>query len=34
LRVWTDAIEKWVQVQSELSLAITSALTRENIALK
>jgi potassium-dependent mechanosensitive channel len=32
LRVWTDQYEDWIQVQSNLAVAIDEALTRENIA--
>jgi potassium-dependent mechanosensitive channel len=31
LRAWTDRYEDWVQVRSDLSLAVDRALTRENI---
>jgi potassium-dependent mechanosensitive channel len=31
LRAWTNRYEDWVQVRSDLSLAIDDALTRENI---
>ena len=33
LRAWTDRYEDWVQVRSDLSLAVDRALTRENIAI-
>jgi potassium efflux system protein len=33
LRAWTDRYEDWVQVKSDLSVAIDDALTRESIAL-
>jgi small-conductance mechanosensitive channel len=32
LRAWTDRYEDWVQVRSDLSVAVDDALTRENIA--
>ena len=31
LRAWTNRYEDWVQVRSDLSLAIDDALTREDI---
>jgi small-conductance mechanosensitive channel len=31
LRAWTDRYEDWVQVRSDLSVAVDDALTRENI---
>jgi potassium-dependent mechanosensitive channel len=31
LRAWTDRYEDWVQVRSDLSVAVDEALTRENI---
>jgi potassium-dependent mechanosensitive channel len=31
LRAWTDRYEDWVQVRSDLSIAVDDALTRENI---
>jgi potassium efflux system protein len=33
LRAWTDRYEDWVQVRSDLSLAVDEALTRENITI-
>jgi potassium-dependent mechanosensitive channel len=33
LRAWTDRYEDWVQVRSDLSVAVDEALTRENIAI-
>ena len=33
LRAWTDRYEDWVQVRSDLSLAVDQALTRENISI-
>jgi small-conductance mechanosensitive channel len=33
LRAWTDRYEDWVQVRSDLSVAVDEALTRENIKL-
>src|SRR5271165_1701982 len=33
LRGWTDRYEDWVQVRSDLSLAVDEALTRENITI-
>jgi len=32
LRVWTDQYEDWIQVRSNLAVAVDEALTRENIA--
>jgi potassium efflux system protein len=32
LRAWSDRYEDWVQVRSDLSVAVDDALTRENIA--
>jgi potassium efflux system protein len=32
LRAWTERYEDWVQVRSDLSVAVDEALTRENIA--
>jgi potassium-dependent mechanosensitive channel len=34
LQVWTDRIEQWMQVRSALSIAISTALSEEKIALK
>jgi len=34
LRAWTERIEDWVQIRSDLSIAISDALAAENIALK
>jgi potassium-dependent mechanosensitive channel len=31
LRAWTDRYEDWIQVRSDLSVAVDDALTRENI---
>jgi potassium-dependent mechanosensitive channel len=31
LRAWTDQYEDWIQVRSDLSVAVDDALTRENI---
>ena len=31
LRAWTERYEDWVQVRSDLAVAIDEALTRENI---
>jgi small-conductance mechanosensitive channel len=31
LRVWTDEVENWVQIRSDLMLSINSALAREDI---
>jgi potassium-dependent mechanosensitive channel len=31
LRAWTDRYEDWIQVRSDLSVAVDEALTRENI---
>jgi potassium-dependent mechanosensitive channel len=33
LRVWIDSEEEWMKITSDLSLAINSALTKENIAM-
>jgi small-conductance mechanosensitive channel len=33
LRAWTDHQEDWVQLRSDLSLAVKDALTREKIAI-
>ena len=33
LQAWTDRYEDWVQVRSDLSLAVDQALTRENITI-
>jgi potassium-dependent mechanosensitive channel len=33
LRAWTDRYEDWVQVRSDLSIAVDDALTRENIGI-
>jgi hypothetical protein len=33
LRVWTERYEDWVQVRSDLSVAVDDELTRENIAI-
>ncbi len=33
LRAWTDSEEEWTKITSDLSLAINSALARENIAM-
>jgi potassium-dependent mechanosensitive channel len=33
LRAWTDRYEDWVQLRSDLSLAVDQALTRENISI-
>ena len=33
LRAWTDRYEDWVQVRSDLAVAVDEALTRENITL-
>jgi potassium-dependent mechanosensitive channel len=32
LRAWTDQYEDWIQLRSELAVAIDEALIRENIA--
>jgi small-conductance mechanosensitive channel len=31
LRAWTERYEDWVQVRSDLSVAVDEALTAENI---
>ncbi|HEY5706478.1 MAG TPA: mechanosensitive ion channel domain-containing protein [Terrimicrobiaceae bacterium] len=33
LRVWTDRLEAWARLRSDLSIAVNEALTRENIAI-
>lgn len=33
LRAWTDSEEEWMKITSDLSLAINSTLTKENIAM-
>ena len=33
LRAWTDQYEDWIQVRSDLAVAIDEALIRENIAI-
>ena len=33
LRAWTDRYEDWVQMRSDLSVAVDDALTRENITI-
>jgi potassium-dependent mechanosensitive channel len=33
LRAWTDRYEDWVQMRSDLSIAVDDALTRENITI-
>jgi potassium efflux system protein len=34
LRAWTDHIEKWLQIRSELAITISNALAAENIAMR
>jgi hypothetical protein len=34
LRAWTDHSEKWMQIRSELAIAIRSALAAEQIAIR
>jgi potassium efflux system protein len=34
LRAWTDHSEQWMQIRSELALAISAALAAENIAIR
>jgi potassium efflux system protein len=34
LRAWTDHSEQWMQIRSELAIAISSALTAEKIAIR
>jgi len=34
LRVWTDRSEQWMQIRSELAIAISAALTAEKIAIR
>lgn len=34
LRAWTDRIEQWMQIRSELAIAISSALGAEKIAIR
>jgi small-conductance mechanosensitive channel len=31
LRAWTEQYENWIQVRSDLSIAVDKALVRENI---
>jgi small-conductance mechanosensitive channel len=31
LRVWTDQYENWIQVRSNVAIAVDEALARENI---
>jgi potassium-dependent mechanosensitive channel len=33
LRVWTDRLEAWARLRSDLSIAVNEALTREKIAI-
>jgi len=33
LRVWTDRSRQWIQVRSDLALAVNEALARERIAI-
>ncbi len=33
LRIWTDEIEKWTTIRSDVSVAVSEALTAENISL-
>ena len=34
LRAWTERIEQWMQIRSELAIAISSALAAEKIAIR
>jgi Mechanosensitive ion channel len=34
LRAWTDRIEQWMQIRSELAITISAALTAEKIAIR
>ena len=34
LRAWTDRIEQWMQIRSELAIKISAALTAEKIAIR
>jgi small-conductance mechanosensitive channel len=34
LRAWTDRIEQWMQVRSELAIAINTAFAADKIALR
>jgi small-conductance mechanosensitive channel len=34
LRAWTERIDHWMQIRSELAIAIRAALARENIAIR
>jgi potassium efflux system protein len=34
LRAWTDQSELWMQIRSELAIAVSSTLAAENIAIK
>jgi small-conductance mechanosensitive channel len=33
LRAWTDRVEDWTLIRSELAVAIKSALAKENISI-
>jgi hypothetical protein len=34
LRAWTDHAEQWMQIRSELAIAISSALAADEIAIR
>jgi len=34
VRAWTDSSNQWMQVRSELAIAVNAALTAEKIAMK
>jgi small-conductance mechanosensitive channel len=34
LQAWTDHSEQWMQIRSELAIAISSVLAREKIAIR
>jgi small-conductance mechanosensitive channel len=34
LRAWTDRGDQWMQIRSELAIAVNAALTAEKIAMK
>jgi small-conductance mechanosensitive channel len=34
LRAWTDRVERWTHVRSELVIAISAALAAEHIAIR
>jgi len=34
LRAWTDRLEEWMQIRSELAISVSAALAAENIAIR